>query len=114
MIRDDPKQTELAERFIERGAWIPTIALCEAIWVLESAYRREPGELFLAIEGVLQNDRVVIQDAEAVTSALVLFRARPALGFTDCLLLEIARKHGHLPLGTFDKNLAKADGAERI
>jgi predicted nucleic acid-binding protein len=29
-------------------------------------------------------------------------------------LLETARKAGHLPLGTFDRNLAKLDGAERL
>jgi predicted nucleic acid-binding protein len=36
------------------------------------------------------------------------------LGFSDCLVLEIARQAGHLPLGTFDRDLAKLDGAERL
>src|SRR2546430_10668451 len=35
------------------------------------------------------------------------FKKRPALGFSDCLVLEIARKAGQLPLATFDRNLAK-------
>jgi predicted nucleic acid-binding protein len=39
---------------------------------------------------------------------------RPSLGFSDCLVLEIARKAGHVPLGTFDRALAKLEGAERI
>ena len=43
-----------------------------------------------------------------------LFRSRPALGFSDCLILEIARKAGHLPLGTFDRELGKIDGAKRL
>ena len=30
----------------------------------------------------------------------------------DCLLLEIARKAGHLPLGTFDRDLGKLNGAD--
>jgi predicted nucleic acid-binding protein len=42
------------------------------------------------------------------------FRSRPAVGFSDCLLLEIARRAGDLPLGTFDRNLGKPDGAERL
>jgi hypothetical protein len=29
-------------------------------------------------------------------------------------VLEIARKAGHLPLGSFDRNLAKVDGAVRL
>jgi hypothetical protein len=28
--------------------------------------------------------------------------------------LEIARQAGYLPLGTFDRDLAKLDGAERL
>ena len=47
-------------------------------------------------------------------AALERFRKRPALGFTDCLLLEIARKAGHLPLGTFDRGLGKLDGAHKL
>jgi predicted nucleic acid-binding protein len=49
-----------------------------------------------------------------VASALEAFRKRPALGFSDCLMLEVARKAGHLPLGTFDRNLGKLEGAERL
>jgi hypothetical protein len=30
------------------------------------------------------------------------------------LILETARKVGHLPLGTFDRNLSKLDGAEGL
>jgi predicted nucleic acid-binding protein len=41
-------------------------------------------------------------------------RTRPALGFPDCLMLAVARKAGHLPLGTFDRNLGKLEGAERL
>jgi hypothetical protein len=29
-------------------------------------------------------------------------------------MLEIARKAGHLPLGTFDRGLAKIDGTSRL
>jgi predicted nucleic acid-binding protein len=39
-------------------------------------------------------------------------RLRPALGLSDCLLLEVARKAGHLPLGTSDRDLSKI--AERL
>jgi predicted nucleic acid-binding protein len=49
-----------------------------------------------------------------VAGALDLFRARPALGFIDCLMVESARKAGHLPLGTFDRNLAKVEGTQKL
>ena len=55
-----------------------------------------------------------LQDADTVSAALAKFRQKPALGFSDCLVLEIAVKAGHTPLGTFDKGLAKLPGAQRL
>ncbi len=49
-----------------------------------------------------------------VAVALEHYTRKPSLGFSDCLVLEIARKAGHTPLGTFDKNLGKLEGAERL
>jgi predicted nucleic-acid-binding protein len=63
---------------------------------------------------LLNHQHLTVQDSDAVAAAVEHFRRRPALGFSDCLMLEVARKAGHLPLGTFDKNLAKLDGAERL
>jgi predicted nucleic-acid-binding protein len=61
----------------------------------------------------LNHRDLTVQDADVVSAALGDFRKKPALGFSDCLVLEIARKAGHLPLGTFDGNLSKLEGAER-
>ena len=41
-------------------------------------------------------------------------RRRPKLGFSDCMVLESARKAGHVPLATFDKELSKLDDVERL
>jgi predicted nucleic acid-binding protein len=57
---------------------------------------------------------LVLQDADTVSAALGQFRAKPALAFSDCLVLEIARKAGHLPLATFDKALANLAGAQKL
>jgi predicted nucleic-acid-binding protein len=57
---------------------------------------------------------LTVQDSEVVAAALQQYQSRPAIGFSDCLVLEVARKSGHLPLGTFDRNLGKADGVARI
>jgi predicted nucleic-acid-binding protein len=63
---------------------------------------------------LLNHKQLTLQDAEVVTSALEHFRKRPALGFSDCLVIEIARKAGHTPVGTFDKDLAKVEGVQRL
>lgn len=67
-----------------------------------------------AIERLLQHEQLTVQDSDVVAAALETFRKRPALAFSDCLLLEVARKAGHLPLGTFDRDLARLDGAQAL
>jgi predicted nucleic acid-binding protein len=63
---------------------------------------------------LLNHKDLTLQDSDAAAAALALFRGKPSLGFSDCLLLELARKAGHLPLGTFDRNLGRLDGAEEL
>lgn len=114
IARDDPHQTAAADQFIEPTAWVPSAALVEAAWVLRRGYQLAPRELSTTIERLLSHRHLIVQDAEAMAAALELFRLRPALGFNDCVILESARKAGHLPLGTFDRALSKVEGAEKI
>jgi predicted nucleic-acid-binding protein len=112
ITRDNPRQAASAESFIRDGAWVSVLALAETTWVLSSVYDLNPTDVARAIEMLLHHEQLVLQDAETVTHALELFRARPVLGFSDCLMLHLARKAGHLPLGTFDRNLAKVEGTQ--
>lgn len=114
LVRDDAAQVKVAENFVEKGAWVSNLVLVETLWVLDAVYERSPSQLAKAIDLLLNHETLTLQDADVVTAALGHFRKRPTLGFSDCLILEIARKAGHLPVGTFDKNLAKSDGAQRI
>ncbi len=114
MTRDDAKQVAVAEAFVEKGAWVPHLALAEATWVLSAVYDLEHPAIATAIEMLLNHKDLTLEEVEVVSSALETFRKRPALGFSDCLMLEVARKAGHLPLGTFDRNLGKLEGAERL
>jgi predicted nucleic-acid-binding protein len=111
--RDDAAQGAAAERFVEKGAWVSHAALAETTWVLDAVYERSASEIATAIDRLLHRE-LTLQDPDVVVAALDKFRSRPAAGFSDCLLLEIARRAGHLPFGTFDRNLARLDGAERL
>ncbi len=114
IARDDSRQTASAEAFIEQGAWVSVLALAETTWVLNTVYGLSSKELAKAIEMLLNHRDLTLQDPETVVAALQIFRAKPTLGFSDCLMLELARKAGHLPLGTFDRNLARVDGAQKL
>jgi predicted nucleic-acid-binding protein len=114
ITRDDRKQVAAAESFVRKGAWVSTLVLMEAIWVLTAVYDLTHAEIATAIDMLLHHQDLTIQESDSVAAALEQYRSRPALGFSDCLILETARKAGHLPLGTFDRNLSKLDGSEGL
>ena len=114
VTRDDARQVAAAEAFVARGAWVPHLVLAEATWVLASVYDRGPDDVATAVEMLLNHEHLTLQDSDAVTAAVASFRKRPAPRFSDCLVVEVARKAGHLPLGTFDRDLSKLAGVERL
>jgi predicted nucleic-acid-binding protein len=114
ITRDDAKQVLAAEAFTESGAWASHVVLAEATWVLRAVYELKPAAVATAVEMLLNHRTLSLQEPDVVAAALEHFRSKPALGFTDCLILESARKAGHLPLGTFDRNLSKLDGAHKV
>ena len=114
LVRDDPRQLDAAEKFISHGAWVSHLVLAETLWVLDAVYERSAAQIGLAVEMLLVHAELTLQDADVVAVALGRFRAHPTLGFSDCLVLESARKAGHIPLGTFDRQLAKLEGAQRL
>lgn len=111
---DDTRQAAAAAEFVRAGAWVSHLVLAETSWVLTSVYELDPEQVASAVEMLLDHQDLTIQDADVVTRALALFREHPALGFSDCLVLEVARQAGHVPLGTFERGLSKLEGAERI
>jgi len=114
IVRDDAKQAQAAEAFTERGAWVSHLVLAETVWVLDAVYGRTPGQIAAAVDLMLNHQNLTLQDADVVALALRSYRSRPSLGFSDCLILEVARKAGHLPLGTCDRTLSRLEGTHRL
>jgi predicted nucleic-acid-binding protein len=114
VTRDDARQVAAAEAFVVNGAWVPHLALAEATWVLASVYERSPEAIATAVEMLMNHQHLTLQDGDAVAAAVDQFRRRPVVGFSDCLMVEVSRKAGHGPLGTFDRDLGKLDGAHRL
>jgi predicted nucleic acid-binding protein len=114
VTRDNPEQARLADAYISGGAWVSHLALAECAWALGTLYQRSHDKIADSIEMLLGHVELTLQDPETVAAAVALYRRRPGLGFSDCFLLEIARKAGHLPLGSFDRDLAKLPDVERL
>lgn len=96
------------------GAWVPQLVLIEFVWVLESVYRLGTSELGAAVEILLNHAQPAFEGPDVVAAALGRYRSAPGVGFSDCLVLEVAGRAGHLPLGTFDHALGRLSGAVRV
>lgn len=114
LVRDDSDQVKAAELFVGKGAWISHLVLAETLWVLDSVYELSRVQIATVVDMLLNHQDLTLQDGEVVASALHQFRSRSAIDFSDCLVLEIARKAGHLPVGTFDRNFAKLADVQRL
>ena len=100
---DDSQQAASAEQFVCRGAWVSILALAEVTWVLTTVYELRPADVARAVGMLLDHEHLTLQDSDVVAAALKIFQSNARVGFSDCLIIEIARKAGHLPLGTFDR-----------
>jgi len=114
IVRDDPRQ--LARALVESatGLWVSHAVLIEVAWVLEATYARDRRDIATALELLLGHPDLTIQDPDVVRSALSHFRGHRGVDFADCLMLEVARKAGQLPLLTFDRALARLPDVERL
>jgi predicted nucleic-acid-binding protein len=110
---DDPVQGALAVAFIRDHApvWVSHAVLLETVWVLESVYGCGKPQLAEALKRIIDNRELSLEEPAVARAALALYQAKGKVTFEDCLILESARKAGHLPLATFDKALGRLEGA---
>ena len=116
LTRDDPRQSPAAEAFIRDQApvWVSHVVLVEAIRALESVYGCRKPQLIEAMMRLVDNKDLFLEEPSVVRAALALYQTERKVHFEDCMILEIARKAGHLPLATFDKALGKLEGAHLV
>ena len=114
LTRDDGSQVAAAESFVQTGAWVSHLVLIETIWVLESVYKVTAEQIGSGVEMLLDHSEIVVQDGDVARAALEQYRQHSGVGFSDCLILEVARAAGHIPLGTFDRGLGKLPGAQKL
>ena len=111
VVRDADEQVAAADEFVAAGAWVSHLVLAETLWVLASVYALISEQLAMAVRMLLQHDAIVLQEADVVEAALDAFHDHSKVTLADCLIVEIARKAGHEPVGTFDRALSALPGA---
>ena len=115
IVQDDPKQSAVATRFVEKTcskeepAFINHIVLCEMVWVLESCYGQSRTQTLKVLEQVLRVAQFRVEDAHDVWRAVEDYRHSRA-DFADHMLARINQAHGCEVTFTFDSSAASAPG----
>jgi len=106
-----PIQVTAARALVSEAGkvFVPLVVLVEVVWVLESAYGQPKAVVVGTLEHLLDNTAYVIERDQQSRAALALFQQSNA-DFADCLILA-GCQHCNLTLHTFDRRLAKLDGA---
>ena len=115
LVDDDPVQAAAARASLERLTRERPGFLCrevvvEVVWVLERAYGFARPQIADVLVELMATDSLVVEEADDVARAAADYRRRGA-GFADLMILAAARRAGASPLHTFDRQLARLDGA---
>lgn len=108
LVRDEPRQTRAATRLIESECtaatpgFVPLVALCELVWVLERGYGYRRAQVVDVVRGLLSADDVAIERSELAWQALNAFEEGKA-DFADYVLGFCARQAGAETTVTFDR-----------
>ena len=101
---DDPEQAARARRLFEtETVFLPKTVMLETEWVLRSLYRKNPGAIIDALEGLTALPNTRCEDEAAILQALAW--NRQGLDFADALHLASSRVVSGF--ATFDKALIK-------
>lgn len=118
LLRDDPVQSPKARAYVvsharAAPAFVNRITLCELAWVLRAAAGFERAAIADAIESLLTNTLLVLEDADLVQRALVEFR-RTNADFADALIGQVNARAGCAKTATFDRDAAALPEFELI
>ena len=115
LVGDHPEQAEAARALLERltpgnPGFICREVVMEVGWVLERAYRFTRAQIAEALMDLTASDSLVVEHGDDVAAAAYRYR-QGGVGFSDLMVLAAAERAGAVPLYTFDRRLARMDGA---
>jgi predicted nucleic-acid-binding protein len=108
IVRDDPEQTRIATRFLEKHltagnpGFISQVVLCEIVWVLKRAYGYDKSVMLQVIKQILSTQEFKVEHAECAWQAVGDFEKGNA-DFSDYLIGSSNRLQGCEYTVTFDK-----------
>ena len=118
LVNDDPQQAEVARALLDgltpgTPGFICREVVLEVGWVLERAYRFTRAEIADVLMDLTASDSLVVEHADDVAAAAYRYR-QGGVGFSDLMVLAAAERAEATPLYTFDRRLARMEGAALV
>ena len=115
LVGDDAEQANAARALLEgltpeRPGFICREVAVEVVWVLERAYGFTRVQIADVLVELTATDSIVVEAADDMARAAYDYR-QGGVGFADLMILSAAEREGAAPLYTFDRQLARMDGA---
>ena len=116
IFQDDPVQSPKADAIMasfttEEPGWIALATVLEIVWIMSRMSKMDRADIGAVLSGLLMQQEVVLEHAEVVQQALILYRKGKA-DFADCLIASSARAAGCDQILTFDRIAARDVGMQ--
>ena len=115
LVGDNPEQETAARTLMDGLTPINPGFICrevviEVAWVLERSYRFTRSRVAEALMDLTASDSLVVENSDDVAAAAHRYR-QGGIGLSDLMILSAAEREGAIPLHTFDRRLARMEGA---
>lgn len=112
---DNPEQETSARTLMDgltpgNPGFICREVTIEVAWVLERSYRLSRAQVAGALIDLTASDSLVVENSDDVAAAAHRYQ-QGGIGLSDLMILSAAERQGAIPLHTFDRRLAKMQGA---
>jgi predicted nucleic-acid-binding protein len=106
ILEDDVRQAKAAQALVRKAeaVIVSPASLCEVVWVLSRAYRRENAEIYAALRLLLSVGNV-ITDRQTVEAGLAVLQAGG--DFADGVLEHAGETLGAASFASFDRDAVK-------
>ncbi len=118
LLDDDVEQSAAANRLLDgltthNPGFVCREVVIELVWVLERVYKLPRATIGAAILELIASGDLIVENDRTMTYAAYRYM-QGGVDFADLMILAAADDHEATPLYTFDRKLARLDGARLL
>ena len=118
LVGDNPEQETAARALLDgltpgNPGFVCREVVVEVAWVLERSYSFSRTRVAEAVMELTASDSLIVENSDDVAAAAHRYR-QGGVGLSDLMILTAAERMGATPLHTFDRRLARMQGATLV